>query len=713
MQQNNQTGFTIIELMGVLLTFSVIILGSYKIANYLSEKNKIIANADKVKVIAHSVADFVIHNYRTIDTNMIDGESVLNQAELNSVLPDFIQSNTDIQVCLYLVHDTQDSLISYLVLSSDNIPNPSAIANIIGNNGYTVQLDNNNYKLIGINKNHQILTNATINLLNSKCGFRKSVINSLFINLNHYNEFINPSKGAIDSKLTSKDNTPAVKSHGTQLIAKSSIILDNVVKEAYTYETKHCNTSSLPANDPAVLCSQNLGTNIGIYSGTASWVSSTLSADQQSCIGVAKARFYRIDIGYTCNGVVLPDAHNYCNVTSNWVSKNLYGYQVANSPKYLIQGTAIWSPNPPELKGNICVSQAYARYQYPYCEFGIYDNRCSYIYNSRMHCPADAFDCPTGKNSSDVSATIDSYIAVLGNYDLTSAKCYTDYSCRNFKNQLKAVKVKFPIQPRYIQDASYTACNTITVPAQTVSTQVDLGYFNCSTTKNYNSDTQIHGVPEEHQYRALDLGASNQIGNSRVQIKTAASSGVASNLTELSILRSGLNAGLIVPENTDIAVGTVCTVNDLGRIVKQNLGTASLSGGQLKCMYNPTLCKGNGYCYLSVKDTSYTIKFNTPRSDYSCPNGTFVSNDQPSDAIIAGFVCPVISGYTATKQAYIRYLNPYSSVYDNSQIYQTLQTACNYKNNNNGQNIVVAVNALSKITCSTLNKTYEVNNYQQ
>lgn len=710
MNINKQRGFSAIELMGALLIFTSIIIAAVYFMGKMTLKRKHIENAEKVQNIILSSLNYVSDNYRQIN-RVTNGENIINSSLFESYISN---SGKKIEMCIFTSDATKKNQQLYLIINDSKVSltDLSQLSNELGSHSYTLTQENSNYRLTGLNKNDELIKNSTIAKLNSGCKFNKTINNtSLFIDLTRYNDSLNQLKGKTDSDNTSDINNPALKTNKNQIAAKSNLILDNIVREAYSYQTKYCDVSNLPVSDAALICQQNLAQNTGMYSGTAKWVSSTLSSDGQSCIAVAKAEFYQTNVQYTCNGVALPPAQNYCSNTSGWVQNSKYGYNISNSPKYLIQGTAIWNPNPPALQGNTCVSQAYARYQYPYCEFGIYDNRCTYMSDHRMLCPFDAFQCPTGKDSSDVNATVTNYIAVLGHYDINSAKCLTDYSCRNSKNQLKATHVAFPITPRYIQDQGYTACNTVSVAATTNYYNTSIGELNCSVTKTYGSSDKTNVVKEEHRYRAIDFGVSGQ-NAARVLVKSSANSGFASSIDELKVVTAGMNAGLLTPEETTISIGSPCNSQDVGKTIKQKITTSTLSGGQLQCMYNPTLCQTNGYCYLTQKDTSYTINLQPVRSSYSCPSGTFVSNDQPIDGIVVGFVCPTLSGYSNTRAVYGRFLDPYSSIFDASQIYKTYETTCDYRNNTTGQTTVVAVNALAKITCSTQNKTYEIQNYK-
>lgn len=130
-------------------------------------------------------------------------------------------------------------------------------------------------------------------------------------------------------------------------------------------------------------------------------------------------------------------------------------------------------------------------------------------------------------------------------------------------------------------------------------------------------------------------------GSQKVQIEKTTD---ASNNATLSLEGSNnaVNTGFVtnsVQATSSIMAGTLCTSNEVGKIMTQGAEKSIIDGTQLSrsivvCSRNQQLCNGGEYCYLPTKERSFT--FNAGANGLQDANGNFKC---PSYA-------PFLSSYT-------------------------------------------------------------------
>lgn len=227
----------------------------------------------------------------------------------------------------------------------------------------------------------------------------------------------------------------------------------------------------------------------------------------------------------------------------------------------------------------------------------------------------------------------------------------------------------------------------------------------CSTS-SYPAFESVNGTPEEHVYKSIDFGQS-AISGQRIQIKSDAPSGAPVHSSQLDINNAGIQAGYIIPTSHAVTIGTSCKATDMSEMVQQILNGVAVTS-QLQCMYNPTFCSGDGYCFLPVKTSSFIYQFATLQYSNQCPAGTIVDNIQPSNGI-ATINCPVYSGWTLVQGAHGETMNCYKSVTGMS-FCSGYQSVCSYKDKN-GVLQKIQVPALAQLQCTNSTATYIVDNY--
>lgn len=210
-----------------------------------------------------------------------------------------------------------------------------------------------------------------------------------------------------------------------------------------------------------------------------------------------------------------------------------------------------------------------------------------------------------------------------------------------------------------------------------------------------------------HVYQALDYGLSSVDGR-RIQVKTAAATGVTVNNSQLNINNAGLQSGLISPMSHMIQAGVSCDSSELGKFA-QDLNHLVISS-QLQCTYNPTFCQGNGYCYLPIKTTSFDYQYTTPVSSAQCPVGTIVDNNQPSGNLFDKITCQNIEGWLIYQGLHGEATMCYQGV-TGSTFCMGYEAVCTYSNGS--QFMKQLQPGLIKLRCSNATSSYTVDNYSQ
>ncbi len=366
---NKIYGYSAIELMGVLIVFSSLILFGN---NYLSEQRQIrITNhlVDQSKSYSQQAIKYVTDNYRDL----------LQQSATDVVIPysslaayastgNMNRTNNFHVPCLYVTRGVNNTIRAYIIFGSIN-RNKSRklnkqmigdIAHGLGGNAGNLTNNNGNYLITGYTENEVSLSPATINNIINQCGFVSPLDpDNLIINLSKNIGLLAPIIGDIDKQSTILEADPSLKKSTTLGDNKlntmqTNIYLDNIVKESTFKSVYYCDATKLPATDANTTCLNSaIAQGINMYGGTASWVNSIMDSTSQSCIATANAHFYSTTSGYTCTGVNFPNVSSFCPAKYN------------GQPQ--APNTGYWSPLPGTLSGANCTSTATMKYQNNIC----------------------------------------------------------------------------------------------------------------------------------------------------------------------------------------------------------------------------------------------------------------------------------------------------------------------------------------------------------
>jgi hypothetical protein len=429
---------------------------------------------------------------------------------------------------------------------------------------------------------------------------------------------------------------------------------------------------------------------------TAQWKSSI--SNGQSCIAIPEANFYTMANKPSCDGIDMGSAANFCQA-------NLDG-------KDILSETAFWST--PEVNGNECVSTAYARYKTP----GSCDGPNWWMDANNSVSRGDGDSFPNWQRAvSNRGDGMQRYIACAvkqaddhnsmvhcpGTYNKSTGMCDIKLRCI-FAMFCKASLVDASFLPTGGGqiDPIPSECGKKTLSA------IQIPYPSLGDTKTCGSverplltSTTEHLA--QHVYRALDYSNGEVGGGRRIQIKSDAPAATTTYTSKLAVSNAGLQFGVISPISHTVAAGTLCKPTELGKIL-QDMSSSTIYS-QIQCSYNPTFCSGAGYCYLPIKSTTFDYQFITAKTAYSCPPGTVVDNQQPSDNMVY-VTCPAILGWQQIQGVHGEMDGCYTSV-TKMRFCQSYLTACSY---DQGKKLVPA---LKKLRCTNSTTEYIVDNYSQ
>lgn len=717
--KNAQSGFTVFELMLSLIVFMIITLFAYKTISTINEKKVKDQVSDQSKAYTKMATQYLTDNYRSLITQTKVAEVILPFGSISQYIPSSANRLTSYYQapCLYITSTNAETINAYLIFANSDVKakhlsriEAGEIARAIGGNaGVLVDSGNGKYTVYAATVDGLSISSSAQSKMQQICGFVALANNSLIINLSQDQSFFSSITGSIDQAATAKDTDPSLKKNGGLVTMQTNLYLDNVIKESSSYQRSYCDAAKLLVSDANNVCANFANSNNwSTYLGTASWISSVLSANQLTCNATANAHFYSTTTNYSCVSVAFPPADNYCPYTISGKTK------VANS--------AIWSPLPGTLSGSQCLSTASAKYQ---LVGSCPTVTCTEGWAGSMQCNntfATNNDCY--KASTDLNIfSLDKYQKTCvggfppvcsqkytGSYNQAANSCTYKIHCINGKNGIEAdINANVNNYTGSI-DSYFTSCAQVSQNAISSQITSDLGFRNCGANVNFPVLNSTIGVPAEHVYRAIDYGQSN-INGERIQLRTSAAAGAAPTSSQLSVVNAGLQAGYIAPKSNPVAIGTSCTGTELGKMTQQLNAEIMVVGGQLQCMYNPTYCFGTGYCYLPIRNSSFIYNFTTLKSSYSCSTGTIVDDNQPTRGINASVSCTNLSGWTITQGVHGVKTNCYDGVAGFS-FCTGYKTVCSYRNSS-GATQDLQINALVQLKCGVTNNTFTVDNYTQ
>lgn len=689
-------GFTAFELIGSLAVVALLVFMANKLNNSINTTKQSNQLADQGNSFTKIAAKYIEDNYRSLVNQVESGNDVIipYTVILSHTPESFSVINRQRQFpCIYITSDANTRLKSsfrtYLIFgeatSSGKAYSEFEIANIahtIGGNAGLLVKESDTYKFRGgIMADNLNLSSSTAKQIASVCGFVNPLAqNSLIVDLSNHKLLFAALKGEIDQQSSRYDSDPSLKK--SQLInMQTNVYLDNVYKESSIRTDYYCDTAQLPIAGANTLCQNNANTSgNSIYPGTVTWSSSI--RDGNSCLATARAHFYKTLTSYSCAS--MGNAANYCPAVLG--------------DKTIVSGSGYWRPNPPELRGTQCIANAYATYKTLDCDFM---SSCKYISGTNQ-----LFDC---------SGTLNQFCPTFSGYwpagivapaaynpQLTGSTCKIHFYCRNFKDQYNPEAGASGELPANVHSYPDIFCGQNIANAQVTQSTTDLGFRDCGVTA-YSLLTSQTGIPAEHVYRAMDYGNSN-INGQRIQIKSNAPSGATSMNSTLAVNNAGLQSGIIQPISHALTAGTTCSPTEFGKTVQDK--SSVVINSQIQCTYNPTFCRGSGYCYLPVKNTTFDYEFAIYQVSYTCPLGTVVDGNQPTDNIDTKVSCPLISGWSSTQSVHGEGTDCYIGITGVS-FCQGYQSVCTYVQGKK------AVAALKKLRCTSSTTTYTVDNYTQ
>jgi hypothetical protein len=705
-----QKGFTAFELIGVLVIVAFLIMTTNKIANNIRMTKEYNQLADQSNNFSKIASKYIEDNYRILVNQAESGNDVvISYSTISSHIPANLSAFTKRnQVpCIYITSDSNNRLMSsiraYLIfgeISSSggafSQQDATNIVHTIGVNAGILVHNNGLYTFKGGVENDLTFSASTANNIITGCGFINPLPqNSLIVDLSKNNALFASMRGNIDQQSSKNDPDPSLKK--SQLTnMQTNIYLDNIYKESSSITSYYCDAAQLPPSGASTLCQNFANANgISMYPNTSTWSSSIQSGS--SCLATATAHFYTISTSYSCNGVNMGNPASYCPATLG--NKNI------------VSGSGFWSPNPPQLSGNLCVSKAYAYY----ATQGVCDGDAWWMDANNSISRGDKDSPPNWQRavtggqfgegaqrfiSCAVKQPDDHHTMVHcpGTYNQSTKMC--DIGLRYWMNPV--IYTSFAPTGGGQQDSTATYCGQNVVNAAPSQSTIDLGIMSCGST-TYPLLTSVTGIPAQHVYRALDYGNSS-ISGQRIQIKSDAPAGATVTSSKLAVNHAGLQSGLIAPVSHLIIAGSSCNSIELGKIL-QDMSSITINS-QIQCSYNPTFCSGAGYCFLPIKSTTFDYQFSTPKASSKCPVGTVVDGNQPAQNISTSVSCPNIQGWNLTQSVHGEGIpdSCYKGI-TGMNFCQGYQTVCTYQQ---GKQLV---SALTKLRCTNSTSAYTVDNY--
>jgi hypothetical protein len=707
------SGFSVIELMGVLVVFAFIIISTHRIMDKMDQTKEYNQLADQSNLFSEFAIKYIQDHYRDLVGSTATGSDVILTANaIGEYEPKILYPFNKMHQapCVYVTKGLSNNIRAYIIFGrspgvrSQNLSmlDIGTIAKTIGNNAGILTSINGNYSFTGGVDNFTI-PSATMTTISTTCGFSAPLAqNLLIVDLTKSSALFASIKGSIDQQTLDDSPDPSLKKlNSTLTTMQTNIYLDNIYKESSTKTIYYCDASKLPVSDANQLC-QNYAASGGIYMkpGSASWIS-IQQIDDHECLATAQASFYRTDTSYDCNGINLGDPGVYCPATIDG--------------KAIDPGSAFWNPEPPApLDTNTCVSEAYAYYKNP----GSCDGPNWWINIANPSSRGDG-DAPNWQRAVSINGALGYGMAMLiscavkqpddhdtmvhcpGTYNQSSGKCDIGLKC-SLQTLCKSsvVYTSFDTTGGGGREPNPRDCGRKVVPAIPSQHNVPLGTQTCGK-KYYPAIPSTIGVPAQHTYKAIDYGPGIA---GRIQIKTKAPIGATSESSILAINGAGIQAGIISPISHVVTVGDTCSPNEVGKAV-QGISSTTINS-QVQCTYNPTFCQGSGYCYLPLKTTMFTYQFPNKKASYMCPIGTVVDTNQPADGIDTSIPCPVITGWSLTQGLHGENTACYTSV-TKMNFCQGYQTICSYAQGTQ------VVDALAKLKCTSATSAYVIDNYTQ
>lgn len=687
MKNRSRYGFTIIEGLISLLCFSVVMVIIALIMKQTESSKKTDIASTQIKNMIKWSSDYLLSNYNKFISNANFTSTFVSFSNIGAPVSANLVTLYGQSGCLYIEKDQNRCpnvggqyrnsngcvLNAYLIFGSASSNNPlskkdaTSVLSSLGAGAGLLTYNNNQIKFASKYGERIIPIGATDGTqLQSTCNFDPGSLNPSFaIDISNSYQLKN-NNTLNDTQNIDIDNTlKTVQSNQSSLTMQSDLYLDNVVAESKINPLYKCDDfSAFNMNSANQLCLNYGATHNYTLQGNAIITGAVLYGATQCSVSV-QGNFYTTSP--VCGSV--PSAQSNAAYSQCVSPSNYYGgFQLG----------------PINLNGNQCS----ASYTANYCTNSVNIWEVHY----------------TGCNPQDHDMK---YTCVEGTVGTTGYGCGDSSNNPNpcGPNMCAGRKNCWGVQLDGTQcnNSANQTCSTQTYTA----TQVANPAFGASCGTYIDSAQNATTVtPEQHQYRALDLGSvtytapsGSVVSNQNIRAYSNAAPGNPSTQSQLNIDNAGIKAGRINTASAYVSIGSACDSTQVGMMAQQQNYTGSIPTavkGQLQCTYNPTYCSSGSYCFLPNKGTAFAVTYNPAVSNATCPSGSYVD-----PTLIDSMVDTSACANTIIKQP-SGSVNPTTGV----TVYNGIQGTCK---NGNGNTIGI----VNKLICSTVTNIFSISNYKQ
>ena len=236
-----RNGFTVIELMGVLVILSFIILFTHNMINLHDKTREINQLADQARNFSQIAIRYIRDNYRSVITQTKSQSNiVIPYTQLLDYIPQWllIKTHNDQTPCIYITQEIHDQIRAYLLFGNVKLSSKpldllsiSKVSNTLGGNSGALIKGEDSYILSGGIENELSLPIDVVNLITNKCGFTKMSENTLVIDLSKDIYLFAP----INTKFSQLVLDPSLKKNesddNTLTTMQTNLYLDAMVKD--------------------------------------------------------------------------------------------------------------------------------------------------------------------------------------------------------------------------------------------------------------------------------------------------------------------------------------------------------------------------------------------------------------------------------------------------------------------------------------------------
>lgn len=350
MSKNKYNGFTALEIMGVLVVISFLVMAVNRMAENIYKTKEYNQLANQGKSYSQIADRYIEDNYRSLVTQMeLGNDVVIPYPAIASYTPDNLSAVTKNRQtpCIYIASDDNSRLMSFIrafLIFGNTTPQSAvfseldiaSIARNIGGNAGILVRSGDTYIFKGGIENDLNLSAATISNIASRCGFIMPLPqNSLIIDLSKSKSLFASIRSNIDQQSTTSDPDPSLKKSKLTNM-QTNLYLDNLYKE-----------SSSMTGTPAQHTYKALDYGSNNYSGGRVQVKSAAPAGAASFIsklavsnaglqsGVITLLSHAVTAGSSCNSTDLGKTlQDMSGITINSQVQCIYNPTFCSDPGY-------------------------------------------------------------------------------------------------------------------------------------------------------------------------------------------------------------------------------------------------------------------------------------------------------------------------------------------------------------------------------------------